>query len=675
MSLRSVSFIRGKQNHYNSFKNKKRFYSGPCRYLFMLFFLSNVLGSNLAFAQWSADPGINTAVSRTGSLTGGPSIIPGENGSVIIVWSDSRDGSNNYNIFAQQLNASGQPQWTTDGLAICSAPGDQTNPYVVSDGSGGAIIAWSDQRDGIDADIYAQHVSSSGQLTWATNGIPVCNADKGQGLTSMIADGNGGAVIGWHDYRNEAFTNIYVQHLNASGTMKWTANGLAVCPQPNFQHFPTLLLNSAGNTIITWEDSRNAFTSIYAQMIGPDGNIKWSTGGVPVCAADHKNFLPTILPDGEQGAIIAWLDYRRSDRSDIYAQRINKDGVTRWQTNGVEIGRATGWQRGPQMASNNAGGAIITWDDYRLGGNATTNTYAQRVNKDGIIEWAEYGVAVCSTATRQYWSSIASDGAGGAIITWKDNRYGNTGDIYAQHLNASGISSWDKNGVIISSAHNGQAFPTIVSIEKRGAVIAWVDSRNGGDPGNGIYAQNVNLNGKIGCFTPVITKQPLAAQTIWQGATAASLMVAVTGDQLKYQWYSNTTASTTDAVNLHPSGTEASFTPSASKEGTVYYYCRVTSNCDTVYSDFAQVTVNIPITKLEVKISPNPTESFFIVTIKNPDDGIIYIRLFDMLGRLVEYQQGPTSQSFKLAEKLAAGMYLIEVRQGDEVVVTKAVKQ
>jgi hypothetical protein len=46
-----------------------------------------------------------------------------------------------------------------------------------------------------------------------------------------------------------------------------------------------------------------------------------------------------------------------------------------------------------------------------------------------------------------------------------------------------------------------------------------------------------------------------------------------------------------------------------------------------------------------------------------------------MLGRLVEYQQALPGQQIKTGEKLSAGMYLIEVRQGEEVVVAKAVKQ
>ena len=44
---------------------------------------------------------------------------------------------------------------------------------IVSDGSGGAIIAW--QNNGADGkDIYAQRVDASGVVLWTADGIAVC---------------------------------------------------------------------------------------------------------------------------------------------------------------------------------------------------------------------------------------------------------------------------------------------------------------------------------------------------------------------------------------------------------------------------------------------------------------------------------------------------------------------
>ena len=48
-----------------------------------------------------------------------------------------------------------------------------------TDGAGGAIIVWADERWGTaDVDIYAQRIDGSGSPLWAANGAPVCTASS-----------------------------------------------------------------------------------------------------------------------------------------------------------------------------------------------------------------------------------------------------------------------------------------------------------------------------------------------------------------------------------------------------------------------------------------------------------------------------------------------------------------
>jgi hypothetical protein len=54
-------------------------------------------------------------------------------------------------------------------------------------------------------------------------------------------------------------------------------------------------------------------------------------------------------------------------------------------------------------------------------------------------EWSLNGAAVCSATGGRGDPRIVSDGSGGAIVTWDDYRSGANGDIYAQHMLASGV--------------------------------------------------------------------------------------------------------------------------------------------------------------------------------------------------------------------------------------------
>ena len=92
------------------------------------------------------------------------------------------------------MNSDGNAVWTTDGIPICTQDSNY-NPMIVSDGSGGAIIAWQSYRGSATADIFAQRVNSSGVVQWTFNGTPVCVVVFEQDTIAMISDGLGGAIL------------------------------------------------------------------------------------------------------------------------------------------------------------------------------------------------------------------------------------------------------------------------------------------------------------------------------------------------------------------------------------------------------------------------------------------------------------------------------------------------
>ncbi len=108
-------------------------------------------------------------------------------------------------------------------------------------------------------------------------------------------------------------------------------------------------------------------------------------------------------------------------------QKINSAGTTQWTGNGTAICKAIWGQTTPQIASDGAGGAIITWEDWRSSTNA--DIYAQKINSAGVVQWTANGTAISTATDNQNNHQIISDGAGGAIITWQDSRSGSNNDI------------------------------------------------------------------------------------------------------------------------------------------------------------------------------------------------------------------------------------------------------
>ena len=76
---------------------------------------------------------------------------------------------------------------------------------------------------------------------------------------------------------------------------------------------------------------------IMAQRIDASGTVLWTSNGAPVCTASSLQNTPQLVSDGAGGAIISWEDWRSYGQPDIYAQRISFNGFTNWTFNGVAI--------------------------------------------------------------------------------------------------------------------------------------------------------------------------------------------------------------------------------------------------------------------------------------------------------------------------------------------------
>jgi len=399
----------------------------------------------------------------------------------IVVWADERSGAGD--IYAQRLDVNGNPLWTPEGVAICSAAGRQFDPEITTDEVGGAIIAWIDSRSGGD-DVYAQRVDGDGNVLWTVNGVAVCTAANNQYAIGIAPGGGSGVVMAWQDLRNGTNYDIYAQRVGSDGTMGWQADGRPICTAAGHQYRPKVVSDGSYGAIITWYDHRTVYSDVYAQRLNLAGTPQWTSDGVVVCSASYDQIDAVIASDGAGGAIIAWQDARNGGNWDVYAQRMTSTGTASWAANGVAVCTYAGTQNTPRLVSDAAGGAVVVWVDFR---GADGNIYCQRLSSGGAVLWTANGVLVCGAGDIQYGPAITTNGNGGAIIVWQDSRGGTSADIYAQEVSSAGLAEWSPDGVAICSSQNNQLNPEVAADGCGGAVIVWQDYRSGAS--YDVYAQ------------------------------------------------------------------------------------------------------------------------------------------------------------------------------------------
>ncbi|MFN3533608.1 MAG: hypothetical protein ACK41Q_14065 [Candidatus Brocadia sp.] len=468
---------------------RKRFHVMSVYTILGFIFMANQQLS--ALAAWSFHSLENTAICTAPGQQSSLQIISDGAGGAIITWEDARDS--HFDIYAQRIDAHGNVLWAKDGIPVCVAAENQNRPKVISDGAGGAIITWQDMRNGIgNYDIYAQRIDANGSPQWTTNGIPICSEVNIQTSPCIATDGTGGAIIIWQDFRTN-YADLYAQRINQNGETLWAKNGVLVCGFLGAQSAPIAVDDGTGGVIVAWQDFRKSYADIYAQRIDGSGNVLWEKSGVAVCTAQGHESFPVIVSNGAEGAIVAWVDTRNGN-NDIFAQQVDGNGVVHWLDSGIPVCTASGNQNYPAIISDKAGGAILAWWDMRSG---EFNIYAQRIDLAGNALWGKDGLAVCIESGIQNYVCITGDGAGGALMAWDDNRDA-TFDLYAQRIDSKGVAKWSNNGVAVCTAPDTQCFPVLVNDGSGGAIIAWQDGRHKAKSYWDVYAQKINGQGLLG---------------------------------------------------------------------------------------------------------------------------------------------------------------------------------
>lgn len=417
--------------------------------------------------------------------------MPDGLGGAFVAWQDGRSGG--VDIYAQRVDTDGNMMWADNGVLVCNSPNDQGQLAMIYDGNNGAIIVWQDNRNS-NIDLYAQKVNSAGAMQWTSNGVAICTAASIQYPPKIASDGANGAFITWYDDRN-GDNDIYVTRVNASGFVS-PADGIQIGDNTAgiAQRNPEIVTDGALGAIIVYEQmSATNGWDIYAQRVNSSCTIQWIGGGVPACIAAYDQLNPKLANDEIGSAVIVWEDYVNSANFDIYCQRVASvppTGAIQWAAGGIMIKGGDYDQLKPEIVSVGLNSSVIVWQDFINGTN--WDIYAKKISgtTTPTLDWsgAPYyaeGVPVCTLqgGTNQINPQIVvDDDNGGVIIVWQDDRnlVASGEDIYANHLDSAGSFKLEGvvNGYGICTFSGDQTLPMLANNSPNDVVFAWMDTRD-----------------------------------------------------------------------------------------------------------------------------------------------------------------------------------------------------
>lgn len=473
------------------------------------------------------------------SMTGGDqanvSVAIDAVGAFVAVW---QSADSNGTVYAQQYNATGQPQGSE--IRVAGGNGPDAIPSVAMDSAGAFVVVWQ-SADADGSGIYARQFGSDG----APGPIFLVNAagagERAFARVAMDAVGDYGVV--WQSEASGA----------AGWTVKgrwYTAAGIATTAEialsagaANDERLPAIAMDLAGDAVVTWASQRAADTAydvvgrrftaagvardganlvvdlsadqpdasppmqfvamdrggdFVAAWTASDGDghgifaRQFAASGAPLGSRFLVNargtvgeqFYPSVSADDRGDFVVAWQTADRPPSGvDVYASWYDPAGNL---VGGGLVNEYMGQQTAPKVALGPQGDIVVAWQSSGEDGSGW-GVYARRY----VVQPAANNVQFRPTTTvsgDQTNASVASDMAGDFVVVWQG--VDGSGTVYGQQYNQAGQPQGFE--IRIAGGNGADAIPSVAMDSAGDFVVAW-QSVNA--DGSGIYARLYASNG------------------------------------------------------------------------------------------------------------------------------------------------------------------------------------
>ena len=384
-----------------------------------------------------------------------PSIAWGGN-SFLAVWQDSRQTSTD--IYGVRLSTEGV-MLDLLYIPISIAGGAQSAPKVEF-GASCYLVAWHDDRNSRDFDIYGARVAPSGALL-DTAGIPISRASRIQEYVSVAA-GDSCFLVVWEDSRNGSW-DIYGARVDLSGRVLDPA-GIPIGIGRGSQAYPDVAWNGT-HFFVVWKNDQWGPYTAWGTRVNRAGEVL-DPGGVLIggdmsrgISANH----PKVASDGA-GFCVVWHSEQVS--WSVYRRLVSAGGVPLGDMVAVSP-MASGQQ---EAAIRFSGGRyLVAWEDNRVG---SWQVYGTRLDASGsILDTPD--LQLCRAANERHLPALAA-GAGCWMAAWSDWRYDTSRpQVFGVRVDTSGSvcgASLQVGGTLPYFA--GQSKPSVAAAEN-GYLLVW----------------------------------------------------------------------------------------------------------------------------------------------------------------------------------------------------------
>lgn len=320
-----------------------------------------------------------------------PKVVQTSDGNYVFFW---RFGSGPQKLALQKLNSAGVKQWGISPILWTSGTTENYDwPSIVPSDNGSVIVMYSGYTGSFvnpaNYRIYSQKVSAAGTRVWNGTQDTVYSLGRVSGFYTprLFSDENNGAIYVWHDDRNAINrTTGFVQRKNSAGAILFSVNGSAVSGNTANNHFTPIAgyMPATGETYVAWQESNAGQTQwgFYAQRFSPTGSPLWTTDGLAIQVLGTDQPVAYTVMTRDTTAIFSFSQSAPGNTNIIKASKVGKSGAFLWSGNIITASSISSSKIRLNSVINSSGMSILSWQDKRLDNGGV---YAQNINFDGTF--------------------------------------------------------------------------------------------------------------------------------------------------------------------------------------------------------------------------------------------------------------------------------------------------
>ncbi|HEY3250984.1 MAG TPA: T9SS type A sorting domain-containing protein [Ignavibacteria bacterium] len=403
----------------------------------IIFFVLNLLGIKISYAQWEPDVRLTMDTNSSETPFNNSSSIAASNNVVHIVWFDNRSG--NYEIYYKRSVNAGI-SWGPD-VRLTNDGAESRYPYIALSGQLVHVV-WRDKRNApLDSnyEIYYKK-STDGGTSWGPD-IRLTNDPAGCLPPSIAVLGSTLHVV-WTDERNRNF-DIYYKRSTDDGT-NWGPD-VRLTNNPSFSMLPSVTVSTSALHIV-WHDNRDGNNEIY-YLRSTDGGSSWDTAS-RLTNSPWESRYASISSSG-QDCHLVWNDLRTGSW-EVFYKCSTDDGIS-WSADTLLSG-------GPQFSEfptilSSDQILHVVWFDIR---DNNWEIYYKPSYYGGTF-WEEdtrltYGAGI------SWFPSVAVSGPILHVV-WSDERSGNYEIYYKRDSTGNLVGKNNANTVLPKEFKLGQNYP------------------------------------------------------------------------------------------------------------------------------------------------------------------------------------------------------------------------